>query len=185
VPLKDGVRLFDGDLGWLKVTFGEVVSTVKVLDELVPAGFPSELGSVAVAVYCPLGRAGLALFDVQAPPVAVALAVETTVPLADAPAKIWTVTGSVGSLALPVKDGVVSFEGDFGWFKVTVGELVSTVNVAGALSPLGFPSELSCVATAVYCPLTSDGLALPELHAPPVPVAAALETTVPLAVLPA
>jgi hypothetical protein len=52
-----------------------------------------------------------------------------------------TVTAVV-SLAEPVKDGVVSFDGDSGWFNVTVGEAVSTVNVTGALTPAGFPSEL-------------------------------------------
>ena len=89
------------------------------------------------------------------------------------------------SLAVPAKDGVLLFDGVFGWLRVTVGELVSTVKVTGALSPAGFPSELPCVATAVYWPLDKAGLALPDVQAPPVPVAVAVETTVPLAAAPA
>jgi hypothetical protein len=58
------------------------------------------------------------------------------------------VTGVV-SLANPVKDGVVSLEGDFGWFSVTSGDAVLTVNVTGSLVPAGLPSELGWVATAV------------------------------------
>ena len=89
------------------------------------------------------------------------------------------------SLADPVKDGVVLFDGDSGCFSVTVGEAVSTTNVTGTLVPGGFPSELSCLATAVYCPLGRAGLASPELQAPPVPVAVALATIDPFALLPA
>src|SRR5438270_8143755 len=91
-----------------------------------------------------------------------------------------TVTVPV-SLALPVNDGVVSFDGDFGWSKVTVGEAVLTTKVTALLLPAGFPSELGCVATAVYWPLDNAGLACPELQLPPVPAAVALETTVPSA----
>ena len=61
-----------------------------------------------------------------------------------------------------------------------------TVNVAGSLLPAGFEgNELAWVATAVYCPLGRAGLALPDIHPAPVPVAVAVETTVPLAVAPA
>src|ERR1035441_7852483 len=81
----------------------------------------------------------------------------------------------VMSLAVPVNDGVRLFDGEGGRFSVTVGEAVSTSNVTGLLSPSGFPSELGWTATAVYSPLESDGLALPELQLPPVPVAAAFE----------
>ena len=97
---------------------------------------------------------------------------------------MWTMTG-VLSLADPLKDGAVLFDGDGGAFKVTVGDVVSTVKVTGLLAPEGLPSELSCVATAVYCPLESAGLAWPDAKAPPVPVAVALATTTPLAVAPA
>jgi hypothetical protein len=90
----------------------------------------------------------------------------------------------VVALAVPVKDGAVLLEGDFGWSNVTIGELVSTMNVTCALLPAGFPSELGWVAIAVYCPLDKAGLAWPELQAPPVPVAAALETTLPSALAP-
>ena len=93
-------------------------------------------------------------------------------------------TGVV-SLPVPLKDGVVSLDGDFGDFSVTVGEAVSTTNVAGELTPGGFPSELSWAATAVYCPLASAGLASPDVQAPPVPVAVALATIEPFAVAPA
>src|SRR4029077_19464931 len=61
-----------------------------------------------------------------------------------------------------------------------------TVNVTGSLLPVGFPSsELAWVATAVYCPLDRAGVAPPEVHWAPVPVAVAIETTVPFAVAPA
>ena len=53
------------------------------------------------------------------------------------------------SLAVPVKEGVALFEGDFGWLSVTVGGFVSTVKVTGALMPSGLPRELFCVAIAV------------------------------------
>ena len=91
----------------------------------------------------------------------------------------------VVSLAEPVKDGVVLLEGDCTRFNVTTGELVSTTNVTGELVPAGFPSELGCVATAVYWPLESVGLALPDVQPPPFGVAVAVEMTVPLALLPA
>jgi hypothetical protein len=48
----------------------------------------------------------------------------------------------VVSLAEPVKEGMVLFDGDSGWFNATVGDAVSTVNVTGPLTPAGFPSEL-------------------------------------------
>ena len=85
---------------------------------------------------------------------------------------------------MPLKEGVVFFDGVGGWFNVTVGELVSTMNVTGELVPGEFPSELGCSAIAVNCPLERAGLASPELQPPPVPVAAALETTVPSALVP-
>src|SRR6476469_6435298 len=91
----------------------------------------------------------------------------------------------VVSLAVPVNDGVVSLEGDGGCFKVTVGEAVSISKVTGLLFPAGLPSELVWVALAVYSPLERAGLAPPELQPPPVPVAAAVERTVPSALAPA
>ncbi|TMM18072.1 MAG: hypothetical protein E6F96_07180 [Actinobacteria bacterium] len=61
-----------------------------------------------------------------------------------------------------------------------------TVKVTGLLLAAGFPdSEPAWMATAVYCPLGRAGLALPDIHPAPVPVAVAVETTVPLAVAPA
>jgi hypothetical protein len=55
-----------------------------------------------------------------------------------------TFAGSLGlpSVAVPVNDGVVTLEGVFGWFSITVGEFVSTVKVTGTLFPVAFPSEL-------------------------------------------
>ena len=91
----------------------------------------------------------------------------------------------VVALAVPVNVGAVLLEGVGGCFSVTVGELVSTMNVTGVLTPVGFPgSELSWVATAVYCPLGRAGLAGPEVQAPPVRVAAAVETIGPSALPP-
>jgi hypothetical protein len=104
--------------------------------------------------------------------------VDTGVPLAFEPAKIETTTGVV-SLAVPVNVGVVLFESEAGWASVTTGGLVSTLNVTGWLTPSGLWSELSWLAVAVYSPVLSDGLALPDFQAPPVPVAVALETTLP------
>ena len=76
-------------------------------------------------------------------------------------------------------------EGDFTGLKVTAGELVSTTNVTGELVPAGFPSELGCVATAVYRPLERAGLGGPEVQLPFAGVAVAIAMTVPLALLPA
>src|SRR5258708_21204735 len=96
---------------------------------------------------------------------------------------MWTVAVAV-SRAGREKEGVVWLEGDSTGFSVTVGEAVLTVNVTVLLRPSELPSELGCVATAVYCPLVSPGLACPELQPPPVPSAVALETWVPSALLP-
>src|SRR2546430_15668463 len=95
-----------------------------------------------------------------------------------------TMTGVV-SLADPLKDGAVSFAGDGGAFKVTVGDVVSTAKVTDLLAPGGLPSELSCVATAVYWPLASAGLASPDAKAPPVPVAVGVAAAAPLGLAPA
>jgi hypothetical protein len=56
----------------------------------------------------------------------------------------------VVSLAVPLNDGVVLFDGVLGVFSVTCGGPVSIVKVTGALFPAGFPRELGCVAIAVY-----------------------------------
>ena len=98
-----------GGAGWgtaATLTTGGGV-TVNVTGVLLPAGFPRiELAWVATAVYWPAGSAGLALPDVHPARVPAAVAFETSVPFAVAPAWIWTVTGVV-SLAVPVNDGVV------------------------------------------------------------------------------
>src|SRR5438477_3839296 len=92
------------------------------------------------------------------------------------------VTAAV-SLAVPVKLGDGLLAGDFGWVTVTVGAVVSTVNVTGVLVPSGLPgNELFCTAIAVYVcfSVCSAGLAAVEVHASPTGVAVASETTVPL-----
>ena len=60
-----------------------------------------------------------------------------------------------------------------------------TVKVTGPLLPAGPPaSGFGWVATAVYFPLDRAGLALPDVQPAPVPVAVAVETTVPFAAAP-
>ena len=79
-PEKDGVVLLVRAIGGFSVTVGGFVSTVNATCWLVPGGFPSELVWVATAVYVcfPLARLGLALPEVQLPPVGVAVALETS-----------------------------------------------------------------------------------------------------------
>ena len=50
VPVKVGVEVSDHDAGVLMVNFGAAVSTSNVTGALLPAGLPSELGWVAIAV---------------------------------------------------------------------------------------------------------------------------------------
>ncbi len=88
---------------------------------------------------------------------------------------MWTTTGVV-SVASPLKDGLVLFDGEVIDFRVTLGEAVLMVNLTPLLVPAGFPSELDWVATAVYWPLDRAGLALPEFHVPGALVASALAT---------
>ena len=90
---------------------------------------------------------------------------------------MWIVTGSPAT-PNPVNEGVVLLDGDLTPFNVTVGAEVFTVNLMLLLVPAGFPSELGCVAMAVYWPLESEGLALPELQLPGAFVASALATSV-------
>ena len=47
VPVKLGVRLFEGVVGAVSVTTGEVVLTSKVIGSLLPSPLPSELSSPA------------------------------------------------------------------------------------------------------------------------------------------
>src|ERR1700704_5332119 len=89
------------------------------------------------------------------------------------------------SLAVPPNDGFVLLDRAGGALSVTVGGSVSIRKVRGSLDPVGFPSELSCVARAVYCPLGSAGLAGSDVQAPPLPPAAALATGEPFALDPA
>ena len=86
---------------------------------------------------------------------------------------------------MPVKDGVVLLDGVFSEFKVTVGGDVLTTNVTGSLVPGEFPSELGCVAVAVYVPLGRAGFVLPEVQLPLVGVAVADEMGDPVSLAPA
>jgi uncharacterized membrane protein len=122
----DGNHLNEAAGGACTGTGGGVI--VNVTGGLRPAGFPSELACVAIAVYWPVEMAGDAPPDVQRAPVPLAVAIETIAPFVVAPVWIWTVTGVV-SLAVPVKEGVVLIDGDSGELKVTVGAAVFTVNV--------------------------------------------------------
>ena len=91
----------------------------------------------------------------------------------------------VVSLAVPVKAGAALLDTDGGEFNVTVGADVLTVNVTGSLVPGEFPSELGCVAVAVYVPLGRAAFALPEVQLPLVGVAVADEMGDPVALAPA
>src|ERR1039458_7675424 len=122
--MKVGVESFDNAATGSRVTTGGVVSTVNVTGELLPSGFLSELSWVARAGYVPSASA-FASPDSHAPRVPIAVAVDTCT---FAELKMWTTT-DVLSLAVPVKDGVVSFDGVGGVFRVTTGEAVLTVNV--------------------------------------------------------
>src|ERR1700729_2940372 len=109
VPLKVGVVMFDCATGWANVTAGGSVFTVNVTGELSPALFPSELVSVANAVYVcsPEERGALILLAVKTPPLGVAVASVTWLP-----SKRMCTTTWVVSLAVPVKDGFRLFDGD-------------------------------------------------------------------------
>ena len=86
---------------------------------------------------------------------------------------------------MPVKDGVASLILVAGAFRPTLGDLVSTLKVTGALTPGALPLiELGWVASAVYSPVDRLGLVGPEVKKPPVPVAIAVAWTVPSAFLP-
>jgi hypothetical protein len=92
----------------------------------------------------------------------------------------------VVSLAVPVNDGCVLFDsGLASGFSATLGDSVSTMNVTGALVPGELPIELACVAVAVYVPRGRAGVAGPDVHAPPVPIAVAVARTGAFAVVPA
>ena len=90
---------------------------------------------------------------------------------------MWTTTAVV-SLASPANDGVVLLDGEEIELRLTLGDAVLTVNLMLLLSPCGFETELTWVATAWYSPLDRAGLALPEFHVPGALVASALETSV-------
>jgi hypothetical protein len=92
----------------------------------------------------------------------------------------------VVSVAVPVNDGCVWFDsGLASGLSVTFGRSVSTTNVTGALVPGELPIALTWVAVAVYVPRARAGLAGPDSHKEPVPLAAAVARTDPVAVVPA
>src|SRR5579884_3989220 len=84
-PPRAGVVLFVNVplTGAVKVTAGGVVSMVNVLGALVPT-MPALFACCATAVYVPCASAGEATD--QAPPLAVAVSVSTTLPPVVAPA---------------------------------------------------------------------------------------------------
>ena len=84
-----------------------------------------------------------------------------------------------------MNDGVVSFEGDSGLLRVTVGEAVSTVNVTGLLTPFGAPEGAFLGGDGCVLPPPRAGLAASEAEPPPVPAAVAVATADPLTVAPA
>src|SRR6202035_2651671 len=132
-PLKDGFVLLDGVVIELSDTPGEAVLTVNLMVLLTPCGLPRELAWVATAWYWPLEREGLAPPEFQPPGALVASALETSV---FEELKMWTTTAVV-SLASPLKDGVVLFDGEGIESSVTLGEAVLTVNLMVLLaSPL-------------------------------------------------
>ena len=97
----------------------------------------------------------------KVPPLGVAVAVSTSELAA---LKMCTTTGSVGSLALPLKVGLVFFDGVVGPSRLTVGEAVTTANetvslsfVSSGSSGTGF-AGLVCVACALYSPSLSASL---------------------------
>ena len=77
-----------------------------------------------------------------------ASALATGEPSTFEPLYTFTVTGS-DSLAVPLNDGLVSFDGEGTATSDTSGGLVLTTNVRASLLPVAFPSELASSATAV------------------------------------
>src|ERR1700683_934329 len=179
VPLNDGVVALEGDSGCSNVTAGDLVTTSKVIAALVPGWLPSPLGSLARAVYSPSVRPGLTSADSHEPALTVPLTTATSVPLALAPLYTRTVT-SPASLAVPLKRGAVTFDGDANWLSVTCGGSVLTTKVTGSLDPGPLPSALFCTATAVYSPLVKAVPAAPEDQGPATDgCATAVETGLP------
>ena len=148
VPVKLGVRSFEGLVGAVRTTFGELVSTTNVSGLLWPTVFPSELGSVAIAVYFPLFSALERLAGPHLPLVTLAWTVCSGVPSAFEPSNTSTVTGSV-SLAVPLNDGLVSLDGVSITLSVTSGGLVLITKVCASLLPGPLPIALSSSAIAV------------------------------------
>ncbi len=96
-----------------------------------------------------------------------AAAVVEAVSIGVEPSKTWTVT-SVFSLAVPSKEGVVSFERAAGPLVIeTFGASVSTSNSTVLLSPGSLPIALSSVARAesLRLPGSSGGLSVAD-HLP-------------------
>ncbi len=96
---------------------------------------------------------------------------------------MWTTTW-VSALAVPVNDGVRTFEGVVGVASVTVGTLVSTLKLTGELLPSSLPSELGSTAMAVYSPSFRPGAEETGPHLPDLTVAAAVAAGLPVVFLP-
>src|ERR1700683_28489 len=91
----------------------------------------------------------------------------------------------VSALAVPLNFGVWSRDGEGGCSSVTLGDSVLTMNFTALLVPGSLPSELGCVATALYSPSANCGLAAFDSQAPPAPEGAELATSVPSGLGPA
>src|SRR5437588_2532157 len=157
------------------VTVGGLVSTTKVTGALHPDALPIALGWVAIAVNVPSPRAGAAALEVQLPLPPGAWAVATISPSGLGPSKTSTVT-SVVSLAVPENAGLSSLDGEGEGSSVTVGGLVSTTKVTGALHPDALPIALGWVAIAVNVPSPRAGAAALEVQLPPMGAARAVAT---------
>ena len=151
LPENDGVRSLERAAGPAIVTVGDSVSTSKNTEPLSPSEFSMPLFSVAKAEneFLPVGNDFVSV-AAHFPLEAVVLTVAICVPASNT----WTVT-SVGSLAVPLNVGVVSFERDSGPTIVTVGGSVSTSKLTMLLLPSSLPMPLTSVARAV-------NLCLPE-----------------------
>ena len=139
VPEKVGLVLFDGVATAFKVTTGFVVSTVKLIELLVPL-LPAASVWNATAEYEPSASAGDAATE-NAPATHGADNASVVGPVtasATAPSPVEQLPEMVGVM---FDDGVVTA------FKVTTGAVVSTVKLTALLVPV-FAAASVCDATA-------------------------------------
>src|SRR5947208_1777486 len=147
-PLSAGALFLVGEETGSMLTFGAVVSIVKVTGELLPT-LPASSLSAAWAVYVPSPRVGGV--SAQLPPPADTFADVTTGPSTDAPSWIATNTVSPSPLEVPAAPSSVrpaALAGEATGFMVTLGAAVSMTKVTALLSPV-LPALSFCVAWAV------------------------------------